>query len=142
MLVSNGYYENGGIKVIDGVIQSVGCLSVPDDAVVIYCAGQIVSPGLINAHDHLSYNQNPPGGLNNSMYEYCNDPENIFADPSCIPYRYDRRNQWRRGLDGKVQIEYSSVDKKYKYEQITWNELRHIIAGTTTVAGSGGSKGY
>lgn len=107
------------------------------------CGNNIIASAMINAHDHLKYNQNLPGGQNaktitNPLYEYCNIANNAFNDPSCADYRYDRRNEWRKGLYGKMMI---TAKGNYDDEVVTWNELRHLISGVTTIAGSGGSKG-
>jgi hypothetical protein len=68
----------------------------------------------------------------------CNDPQNAFSNPLCANYRYDHRNEWRKGLTGKPII-LAPWDGQPQAK--AWNELRHVMAGTTTVAGSGGQQG-
>ncbi len=145
ILAGTSVYKDGGVEIgRDGKIVAVGCLTAPTDALVIRCPQQVVSPGLINPHDHLSYNQNFPGGQNNDggasnpHYALCNDPENAYSNPSCATYRYDRRNEWRKGLEGKPAIiaPWGGTDQAK-----AWNELRHVLAGTTSIAGSGGQIG-
>jgi hypothetical protein len=73
----------GGEVLVDasGLIQFVGCSSNrPEEfdvspATRIECAEGVISPGLINAHDHIYYDQNFPV------------PETGL--------RYDHRNDWR-----------------------------------------------
>ena len=145
ILAGTSVYRNGAVEIgRDGKIADVGCLTAPSDAVVIRCPLQVVSPGLINPHDHLSYNQNFPGGQNNDggtsnpNYVLCNDPKQAYSNPVCSTYRYDRRNEWRKGLEGKPAI----VAPWGGTEQAkAWNELRHVLAGTTSIAGSGGQIG-
>ena len=63
LISADTIYQNGGIGIDgDGKITSVGCVTAPPDQATITCANQIISPGLINPHDHLSYNQNFPVG--------------------------------------------------------------------------------
>ncbi|QDQ27986.1 amidohydrolase family protein [Chitinimonas arctica] len=139
ILVDEGVWKNGGVSVnAAGVIEAVGCIAPPSATKRIDCPNQIVTPGLINAHDHLKYNQTPPGGQDNPRYAYCNDPANVYQDAECANHRYNRRNEWRKGLNGKKMVVAPMDDKE---TTVLWNELRHIVAGTTTVAGSGGAKG-
>jgi hypothetical protein len=145
VLAGEFVYKNGGVKIgTDGKIAAVGCMTPASSALVISCPKQIISPGLINPHDHLSYNQNSPGGQNNNNgasnpnYVLCNNPDNAFANPLCEKYRYDRRNEWRKGLNGKPKINapWGGTDQAK-----AWNELRHVLVGTTSIAGSGGQIG-
>lgn len=145
ILAGDEIYTNGGVQIdSDGRILDVGCITPPQGVAVLSCPRHVVSPGLINPHDHLKYNQNFPGGQNgtgepaNPDYQYCNNPENAYSDARCATYRYDRRNEWRKGLDGKPPI---SAPPGKDPRQVTWNELRHVMAGATTVAGSGGAIG-
>lgn len=148
ILAGTSVYKDGGVEIDrNGRIVAVGCLTAPGDALVISCPQQVVSPGLINPHDHLSYNQNFPGGQNNNggssnpNYVLCNDPANTFSNPLCATYRYDRRNEWRKGLDGKPMISAPPAPNELAGQSKAWNELRHVLAGTTSIAGSGGQKG-
>ena len=149
VLADGTIYENGVVQIDNtGKISDVGCLNIPATAAVLSCPNQVISPGLINPHDHLAYNHNWPGGQNNSNssgqisnpdYQYCNNPVDAHTCPTCEGYRYDRRNEWREGLAGKKQI---VARKDTSDEKFIWNELRHVMAGTTSVAGSGGYRGF
>ena len=145
ILAGDTIYQNGGVQFDkSGKITAVGCKTPSPEDLVISCPYQIVSPGTINAHDHLSYNQNYPGGQNNNggasnpNYVLCNDPKQAYSNPVCATYRYDRRNEWRKGLEGKPMVvaPWGGTD-----ESKAWNELRHVMAGTTSIAGSGGQVG-
>ncbi|MFC1749839.1 amidohydrolase family protein [Pseudomonadota bacterium] len=145
ILASDGIYKNGAVHVDNsGKIKAVGCLTAPENVSVLSCPNQVISPGLINPHDHLSYNQNAPGGQNNEAplpnphYALCNDPKKAYGSAKCEGYRYDRRNEWRKGLNDKPAI---TAPWGGTGESKAWNELRHVMAGTTTVAGSGGQAG-
>jgi hypothetical protein len=75
----------------------------------------VISPGLINAHDHQYYDQNYP-----------------FADTGD---RYNHRNDWRS--DPGI-----SAPGDFDQTRIAWTELRQVMAGTTSIAGSGYEFGF
>jgi hypothetical protein len=115
-------YQGGEVFVdATGLIQYVGCgAGRPADldvsaATRIDCAGGVVSPGLINAHDHQYYDQNFP-----------------FADTGA---RYDHRNDWRS--DSGI-----SAPGDFDQLQVAWTELRQVMAGTTSIAGAGSELGF
>lgn len=124
ILAPDGVYVGGEVVISpQGEITYVGCgdSEVPGaaGATVVTCPTGVVSPGLINAHDHLTYDQNLPGNWGQE--------------------RYDHRNQWRKGLDGHHQI---PAPRATDDLQVAWAELRHVMGGTTSIAGSGGVKGF
>jgi imidazolonepropionase-like amidohydrolase len=118
----------GGQVVVDavGVIVHVGCAStctgpcadLVDDATVVTCPDSSISAGLINAHDHITFSQNPP-----------------HTDTG---ERYEHRHDWRLGLNGHTAI---TAPGGATANQVRYAELRHVIAGTTSVIGSGGQAG-
>lgn len=107
-----------------GKIEEVGC-TISEKAknnkpTVIYCPNGVISPGLINAHDHITYNQNYPANWGTR--------------------RYNHRHEWRLGIDG---VPNSQIHPGYgTRQQIPWSELRQVLSGTTSVAGSGGTPGF
>jgi cytosine/adenosine deaminase-related metal-dependent hydrolase len=115
-------YQGGEVLVdATGLIWYVGCgANRPADldvstATRIDCADGVVSPGLINAHDHQYYDQNYP-----------------FPDTGD---RYDHRNDWRPSPD-------ISAPGDFDQEQVAWTELRQVMAGTTSITGSGYEFGF
>lgn len=104
-----------------GVIQCVGkqCDKLPEaaDATRIDCHKGVISPGLINGHDHITYQDLP----------YAFTPE-----------RYEHRNEWRSGLNGHTRI---VTPGGATAAQIQWAELRQVMSGTTAVNGSGDGAG-
>ena len=143
VITSEDIFKKGNLLITaDGKISGVN-IKDAGKYNTLDCGDNIIASAMLNAHDHLKYNQNLPGGQNaqeikNPQYEYCNIASNAFNDPVCKNYRYDRRNEWRKGLNGKTQI---TAKGNYAEEVVTWNELRHLISGVMTTAGSGGSKG-
>src|ERR1041384_2341356 len=90
----------GGQVAIDtmGKIACVGCNCAAGGETVITCPDAVISPGLINTHDHITFDQNAP---------YAQTAE-----------RYEDRQQWRRGLDGHAAIPDPSAPGA---SQISWN---------------------
>lgn len=114
----------GGEVVTDanGDILCVGCdcgdAAGADAATEITCPEGVVSPGLINAHDHITFTQNDPASWGDERYEH--------------------RHDWRRGLRGHTEI---NAGGGASFQQQAWGELRQLMGGTTSLAGSGGSRG-
>ncbi|MXY90091.1 MAG: amidohydrolase family protein [Gammaproteobacteria bacterium] len=109
--------EAGAIRIENGVIAALGgadeIRSNADGATVIDCADWYVSPGFINAHEHLAAS----GG---------------FPDPLLEPV-YAHREQWQgRAGPGHYVIEWGRRDDEAGR---FWIELRHLFGGTTTLGG-------
>jgi hypothetical protein len=83
---------------------------------VVSCPQGVISPGLINAHDHITFQGAP--------LERTEE-------------RYEHRHDWRKGNDGHRFIPTDDANN----DGIRWGELRQVMAGTTSVAGSGGQPG-
>ncbi len=117
-----GTVMRGGQVYFDasGTIQCVACdcTAMAGSATQIDCPTGVVSPGLINAHDHLAYTQNAP-----------------VADTG---ERYEHRNQWRTGEDGHTKITYMSSATA---QQVSWGEVRFLMGGATSTVGSVGEVG-
>jgi cytosine/adenosine deaminase-related metal-dependent hydrolase len=89
------------------------------DATVVTCPAGVVSPGLINSHDHIQYSQNAPL------------PQ--------ISERFDARHQWRLGLDGHTKLVSAGSATP---DQIAWGELRFVVAGATSTVAQGAAPGF
>ena len=113
---------NGGQVLVDGtgVITCSACdcssAAGAGDAAVISCPQGVISPGLINSHDHITYQGAP-----------------LVRTEE----RYEHRHDWRIGHDGHTKLNNPSSTNA----AITWGELRQVLSGTTSVAGSGGQPG-
>jgi len=109
----------GDVVIDDGRITAVGCDAAGEaPARTIVCPKAVISPGLINLHDHIFFDQKPPGDWGSE--------------------RFDHRHQWRLGLEGHTQI---TDHAKGTDIQCTWSELRHVLAGTTSIVGTSGRPG-
>jgi hypothetical protein len=82
------------------------------------CPNGVISPALVNAHDHT---------------EYATIAPNLSATT-----RYFCRNDWRGGLEGLPEIKDSKTTDQ---PTIAAQELRFVMGGATSVIGSGGVPG-
>ena len=123
VLGADGNYIGGQVLVSENsYILCVGCdcdsETEAEGATVITCPQGVISPALINAHDHISWAHHDPKVWNDE--------------------RFDHRHDWRIGLNGHTNLsESSGSSPKTK----TWGELRNVMSGTTSMAGSGGADG-
>ncbi len=115
----------GGDVLIDGngiiVCAQCDCSNFTGyaNASKVVCANAVITPGLINAHDHISYTQNAPATWGTE--------------------RFDHRHDWRKGLRGHTKIPATGSATN---SQQQWGEFRNVVAGTTSMAGSGGGTGF
>jgi cytosine/adenosine deaminase-related metal-dependent hydrolase len=116
-------YE-GGEVVVDskGIIQCAACDCSADAnyaaATTITCADGVVTPALINTHDHVTFAQ---------------------LSPKPHTARYDHRHEWRKGAGAsKPKISTSAGTGN---NSVPLAELRFVLSGTASTVGSGGAKG-
>ena len=120
-VIENGWlaYSRNGDQ---GVIECLGCdcsgISGFEQATVIECADGVISAGLINPHDHITFSVSAPQSHGNERYEH--------------------RHDWRRGNRGHSEID---VDRNNNGDGTIWGELRMLMGGVTSIVGSGGSDG-
>ncbi len=95
------------------------CSATPayDAASVITCADGVISPGLVNPHDHITYANNKPVAHGT--------------------IRYENRSDWG-GARGHQRLVYESGANQTTQ---AYAELRFVMSGTTTIAGAGGAAG-
>jgi hypothetical protein len=117
-----GEIFRGGQLLVDGtgVIQCVGCDCSADasGATTVSCPNGVISPGLVNTHDHITYT---------------NDAPEVDSGE-----RYEQRHDWRKGQRGHTQI---SALGGASADQMHFGELRFLMSGTTSTVGSGGAIG-
>lgn len=128
-VLADGKIYNNGAVVVDrssknGTIAYVGCDYASADkaqgATVFACADGVISPALINAHDHITYNsKGAPAGHGEE--------------------RFDHRHDWRVGKRGHTKV--SNAGNSSAREHVLFGELRHLIGGATSLAGSGSAAG-
>lgn len=88
------------------------------DAAVITCRLSVISPGLINPHDHISFANAAP------------------HTPSAE--RYEHRHDWRKGVRGHTKIPSGGAPIPQAVEAA---ELRFVMSGVTSGATAGGADG-
>lgn len=101
-----------------GRILCVGqdCSSTPDaDKATVLCTDGIITPGLINPHDHGTYNHLP-------RWQHTKKFGNRYAWQADASYKAFKLSQ-------------STTFSKAKCEVVKWTELREIVAGTTSIQG-------
>ncbi|MFK7928342.1 MAG: amidohydrolase family protein [Myxococcota bacterium] len=108
-------YRDGWVVMDGDRITQVGCdADVPSDATVIECGEGVVSPGLIDPHDHLTFTDRAPLRIGER--------------------RYDHRHGWRGGVSTPGN-RWSGSANGFASEE--WGEIRRIFGGGTTLVGSG-----
>ncbi|MEM9070168.1 MAG: lamin tail domain-containing protein [Myxococcota bacterium] len=128
-VLTPGRVFRGGQVLVDaaGMIACVGCdcsgEGAAAGATAIVCPDGVVSPGLINGHDHITFDNGRPYGESGQETEE----------------RYEHRHDWRRGLRGHLRI--NSRGGRARTEEMQWTELRQLMSGSTSVFGSGGPAG-
>ena len=112
-ILRNGHVVYGS----DGLIACVGCdcSASPgfDDATVVACSTGVISPGLINPHDHLRWAHDHPRSHGDERFEH--------------------RHDWRCGMRGHDEVDYMSGNN----DAIAIGELRMLMSGVTSIAGAG-----
>ena len=113
---------HGGQVLVDstGRIKCVACdcSAMTQNPTTISCPNGVLSPGLINTHDHITYTQDLPATDSGE--------------------RYEQRHDWREGKRGHTKIPSSGSATNAAIE---WGELRFLMGGATSIVGSGGTAG-
>jgi cytosine/adenosine deaminase-related metal-dependent hydrolase len=110
----------GGAVLVDaaGAITCVGCDCADEPeaagATRVTCAAGVISPGLIDAHNHVEYDYNDPVGHGTERFEH--------------------RHDWRTGDRGHTEVDYGGSGSD---QEATWAEIRMALAGTTSYVGTG-----
>lgn len=98
-----------------GMIACVGraCGRGHPRAARLDCPSAVLSPGFINLHEHLPFAHIAP------------TPDDGV--------RYGHRHDWRLGLRGLPKKEGEVAS--HEPDVLAWGELRHVLTGTTAIAG-------
>jgi len=124
VVLKDGETLMGGQVLVNalGVITCAQCdcaeAAGAEDATQISCPTGVISPGLINPHEHLTYPDKPYVGTEE---------------------RYEHRGEWRTGANSHTTIR--NGGSKSSADVVGYAELRHVMAGTTSIAGAGGAAG-
>ncbi|MEE2755344.1 MAG: thrombospondin type 3 repeat-containing protein [Myxococcota bacterium] len=121
VLTAEGMLENGSVYSVHGKIVCVGCdcssSSGYSDASRVDCGQAVISPGLINPHDHLTFSEGAPIDHGET--------------------RYDHRHEWRRALSTPSNSHGTNAESSGN----RWGELRMLFSGVTSYVGSGSATG-
>ena len=129
VLTPGEVFRGGQVLVgTDGNIACVGCdcsgEAGASGATQVVCPDSVISPGLINGHEHITFNNTVPYPA-----------EGLLTDE-----RYEHRHDWRRA-PSPPHTSVSAGGGAATTEEMLWNELRQLMSGTTSVFGSGGPDG-
>ena len=127
VLAPNGVIYENGLVVFErnGDQSDISCVGCDCDdtagfaqATRVQCADGVISPGLINPHDHIGFAVNEPRDHGEERYEH--------------------RHDWRRGRRGHSEIR---VGRNPNGDGTVWGEVRMLAGGATSMVGAGGSDG-
>lgn len=128
VVLTPGEVLEGGQVLFDaaGEILCVGCdcAGMAVDAKRIDCGTAVVSPGLINTHDHMTY-QGAPFTLDGNYSSYEGE-------------KFEHRNDWRRGLRGHTEVPNGGTAGNVDRVR---GELRMAMGGATSTNASGFANG-
>lgn len=128
-----GTIWTGELKIDDGEVYvnattgqilcvSASCADAPQaDKATVVCTGGIITPGLINAHDHGTYNHLP-------RWKH----DKLFAER----YQWQKESSYKSFKKSNAALGTSS-----KCEVIKWTEMRELVAGVTSIQGVSGAVG-
>ncbi|MGH1347417.1 MAG: amidohydrolase family protein [Nannocystales bacterium] len=123
VLAGQTIYETGTMLLEGDRITCVGCDcadEAPQDAATLDCAEGVVSPGLVNPHDHITFSLSQPQPHGDE--------------------RYDHRHEWRRGFNGHTEID-TYPGSNNSTEGVLYGELRMLFGAATSISGSGSASG-
>ena len=132
LLLVDKAVDDGGVVILSsGRIGDVGdyaeLVASNPDAARLDCRGNtVLSPGWVNIHEHQAFSY-------------------AFPDPALQPV-YHHREDWILGRNDMLAL---AVPEDMHYDPneplthalLSWVELRHLFAGTTTLGGSGAMHG-
>ncbi|NBD13788.1 thrombospondin type 3 repeat-containing protein [Corallococcus silvisoli] len=125
VVLKDGETLTGGQVLVNaqGVITCAACdcsqAAGAAEATAVLCPTGVISPGLINPHDHITYPGSPLASTSTERYEH--------------------RHEWRTGANSHTRL---SNGSNTKADAIRWSELRQVMSGTTSIAGAGGQLGF
>ena len=130
ILADHHVYGNGQAMMDpNGVITCVGCNCTPGaGTTILNCPGASVSPGLINSHDHMTFQQGP----DTVAAQAISGQSGKFVTDE----RFENRQDWRTSpptYHGHTKIPSGSSASS---DAMRWAELRQIMAGTTSTVAS------
>ena len=118
VLADGVVYVGGTVTVSGASISCVGCdCPAAGEALEVSCRDAVVSPGLINAHDHITFSMAGPLDWGTE--------------------RFDDRHDYRVG-NAHTNLGVTSASSP---EAVTWVEARQLLAGVTSLVGSGSAPG-
>jgi imidazolonepropionase-like amidohydrolase len=127
-VLTPGAVTTDDIVVVDagGNFSCVGCGCPIGAQPVVRCGDAVISPGLINAHDHITFESQPAALV----------VGNETIDPS---QRWEQRQDWRKGERGFPKL---TTPQGLNSEALTLVEIRMALAGATSMMAAGSAIGF
>jgi large repetitive protein len=121
VLAQGTVFQDGSVLYQGTSILCTGCDCAVDpaaaDATTIACADAVISPALINPHDHITFTEGEPIAVGDD--------------------RYDHRHDWRGSLSTPSNPHGTGATSA----GTRWGELRMLLGGATSMVGSGRADG-
>lgn len=114
----NETWLGGSVVIENDKITYAGCDPDLSGAVVVTCPDSVISPAFINAHEHLTFSNGAPAVWNDE--------------------RFDHRHDWRKGKNGHTKVPGPNTSVNNGNSVV---EFRALLAGTTSIFGSGSAPG-
>jgi hypothetical protein len=118
LVLPDGVLAGGAVWIREGIIRCAGCACGTAESARLQCKDAVLSPALLNPHDHLGFAEAWPA--------------------TDTGERYAHRHEWRKGKNGKTKI---PVAANKSGAGAQWGELRQLLAGTAGIAGSSKAPG-
>lgn len=119
ILMPDAVYRDGYVVVDRSTNQitcsGCDCATEGAGATTVTCADGVVSPSLINTHEHITFSLSQPQPVEGE--------------------RFDHRHDWREGARGHSRISRSPGSSSAR-EAVLYIELRNLFAATTSITGS------
>ncbi len=114
----NETYLGGSIAIEGDKITYVGCDPDLKNSTIITCPDGVISPAFINGHEHVTFSNGWPAKWGDE--------------------RFDHRHEWRKGKNGHTKVPGNTTSKGNANSVV---EVRGLLAGTTSIFGSGSAPG-
>lgn len=115
-------FKGGEVVIDNGVVTCAACSceAQASGAARLECAHVVVSPGLINSHDHITWAAGAPSKVTTE--------------------RSNHRDDWREGIEGITKV-YEGGGSSAT-EDVGLGELRFLMGGATSTIASGSANGF
>ena len=120
ILAPDTVFIGGSVRIDDqGTITCIGCNCSTTNTKQIQCPNAVISPGLINPHDHLGFTEGHPLDIGTR--------------------RWNHRHEWR--TDSTITTPRNPNGNGTQSDGTRWGEMRQVMGGVTSLVGVSYAKG-